>query len=271
MSGLVPAYQRVPEAYARECLFSVRAYLRSGTRWYAGTHPTPEERGDRMATEVIGQEEAQALAALDEAKWQIAVARDTGDVDGLLAWQQRAAAAQYFFQRQSDAQAVANDAGDIKVRAEAALGRLDTQMSPRPGRRGANDQLPDPPPLAHLHTERRAMWRALGQLTDVQLENVIEQVRADPDRGVTTSRAVRLAKELLPRERSVAWHRRSIDRYLAELRKVNSALLVVRERTATAMVAAEDRDRRAVERQLAAVAELVAEIQAVADGHKRGR
>lgn len=155
------------------------------------------------STEVLPPEEVQAIAALDEAKRQIDIARSNEDVDTLLEWADRAAAVQHYIRRREEARELADNAGELKVRAEAALGKLDLAARPERGRPKKEDEgeEPAPPaPLADFENNRRTMFRTLGKLDSSQLDSVVDGLRSDDDGGVTTSRAVRAARELLPIE-----------------------------------------------------------------------
>lgn len=160
--------------------------------------------------EVLPPEEAAALAALDEAKRAIQVALANEDVESLLEMRDRVAAAQHYFRRREEARELADNAGELKVRAEAALGRLDLAVAPRPGRRKAEEVTEDGDgedepapvsPLADFQPNRRSMFRTLGRLEHGQLDEVVVSLRSDEDeRGVTTARAVKVARDLLPHD-----------------------------------------------------------------------
>ena len=157
-----------------------------------------------QSTDVLPQEEANAIAALDEAKRQIDIARANEDIDTLLEWQDRAAAVQHYIRRRDEARELADNAGEIKVRAEAALGKLDLAVSPGRGRRAAaeDDAEPEEAPLASLQPNRRSAYRVLGKLSGNELDEVVGRLRADEesDKGVTTARAVHEARGMLPKE-----------------------------------------------------------------------
>src|SRR5207245_9530469 len=128
---------------------------------------THQPKGRHMATsqDVLPREEAQAIAALDEAKRQIDIARSKQDVDALMEWRDRAAAVQHYIKRRNEARDLADNAGELKVRAEAALGKLDLAVAPRRGRKPAkeeeatNGDEPTLAPLADFQPNRRAMFR----------------------------------------------------------------------------------------------------------------
>ena len=120
-------------------------------------------------------EDAQALAALDEAKRQIDVARAMGDTEKLLEVRDTMAAFQHYWKLREDARDIVDSAGEVKVRAEAALGKLDLAAAPsnRGGRRTKpedEDEEVVVPPLADFQPNRRAMFRTLGKLESGQLD-----------------------------------------------------------------------------------------------------
>lgn len=163
-----------------------------------------------MATqELLPPKEAAALAAISEGRAAIEVALANEDVEGLLEMRDQASAAQYYLRKREDARELYNNAGELKVRAEAALGRIDLVAAPavRGGPRKKvevpeGEEAPEvtPAPLADFQANRRSMFRTLGRLEDEQLDTVVHRLREDEttEGGVTTARAVRVAKEVLP-------------------------------------------------------------------------
>jgi hypothetical protein len=153
------------------------------------------------STDVLPAEEAAAIAALDEAKRQIDIARASEDVDALLEWRDKAAAVQHYIKKRDEARELADNAGELKVRAEAALGKIDLAVSPGRGRRKAEDDKPaEIAPLADFQPNTRSMFRTLGRLEESQLDDVVDKLRAEDDGGVTTARAVREARTFIPPE-----------------------------------------------------------------------
>lgn len=146
-----------------------------------------------MNAELVPLADARALAAIDEARRLIAEARAAGDADTLRDWRDKAAAVQHYARTRDDAAALAADAGEIKVRAEAALGRIDAEVHPHGGDHQAWDAQAWAPDVA---TDTRAAWRRLGRLDDDQLDEVVSTLRADESGGVTTAAAARLARKL---------------------------------------------------------------------------
>jgi hypothetical protein len=153
--------------------------------------------------DVLPAEEAAAIAALDEAKRQIDIARASEDVDSLLEWRDRAAAVQHYIRKRDEARELADNAGELKVRAEAALGKLDLAVSPGRGRpkKGEDSDTPEAAaPLADFQPNTRSMFRTLGKLEESQLDAVVDKLRTEEDGGVTTARAVKEARSYVPVE-----------------------------------------------------------------------
>jgi N6-adenosine-specific RNA methylase IME4 len=172
---------------------------------------TPREaKAEREpAEELVPLADARALAALDEARHAIALARQQGDVDTLREWRDRADAIQHYAKRRDGAQQTANDAGEVKVRAERALGQLDRELAPahRPEKSSQSEGFSAP--LANLPSESRASWRKLGALEDDQFEELIAQARGNEDSGVTTSQLVRAVKDRERQDRTAAKRERT--------------------------------------------------------------
>jgi hypothetical protein len=204
--------------------------------------------------------EAQAIAALDEAKRAIAVAMANEDVDALLEWRDRAQAVQHYLTRRSEAKEIADNAGEVKVRAEAALGKLDLAASPGRGRpKGEDDkdkdEEPAPAPLAEFEGHRRSMFRTLGRLDNPQLDTVVTGLRSEDDGGITTSRAVRAAREILPKEEKESApgkptkeaRREVVADYVGHLRALDTetSTLVRMARKMVPMATANERSRMA--------------------------
>jgi N6-adenosine-specific RNA methylase IME4 len=144
------------------------------------------------ANALVPASEAQALAALDEARRQIGLAKASGDVDALKEWRDRAAAVQHYARQRAGAKDIANDAGEVKVRAEAALGALDEAMAPRG--RPAKDSAAEGFLAGEVAPETRAAWRKLGKLDEPTLDGYIERAREDEQTGVSTARIADLIK-----------------------------------------------------------------------------
>jgi hypothetical protein len=148
-------------------------------------------------SDLLPPQEAQAVAALDEARRAIERARDIGDVHALLEWRDRAAAVLHYVRRRDEARAIADDAGEVKLRAERAIGELDRVDRPhgvRADRRGSASE----PLELDVAKATRASWRKLGALEHGTFDELVVRLRDDEQGGVTTSRAVRLARELVP-------------------------------------------------------------------------
>jgi hypothetical protein len=81
-------------------------------------------------------------------------------------------------------QDAANDAGEVKVRAEAALGAIDREANPVGVHRQRDTPTVTQPEVSPT---TRAAWRKLGALQDDQLDAAITKARQDENRGVTTT------------------------------------------------------------------------------------
>jgi hypothetical protein len=141
------------------------------------------------------------LASLDEARQAIGEARAAQDSESLHDWRDQAEAIQRFHSRRHAAREIADDAGEIRLRCEAALGQIDAEVAPahRPSRKSSATGIlqgaqptaeSSSPPLAHVRSETRAAWRKLAQLNG-NLDGLIDRLRADEDGGVTTTHAIR--------------------------------------------------------------------------------
>ncbi|NBW17854.1 MAG: hypothetical protein EBR82_58745 [Caulobacteraceae bacterium] len=145
---------------------------------------------------LVGSKEGQSLVELDEAKRHIALARDMAMAEELHEWRDRAAAMAHYARMRGDSHEAANQAAEIKVRAEAALGALDSEARPTSvGRRGHGmGSVAEPIPELGVGKETRANWRKLGALEDDQLDKVIEQVKAADD-TISTAAVVKVAEK----------------------------------------------------------------------------
>jgi hypothetical protein len=150
-------------------------------------------------TDVLPPREAQTLAALDQAREAIELARQSGDVDTLLELRDRAAAVQHYQRRRDGAREVADSAGEIKVRAEAALGHIDWEANPPHS--GGRGKTATADVVVSTQPNTRASWRALGRLAPEQLDAVVALLRTGDGGGVTTTRAMRIAREVAPGRR----------------------------------------------------------------------
>lgn len=140
------------------------------------------------ANAIVPASEARAIAALDEARRQIGLARRSGDVNALKEWRDRAAAVQHYARQRAGAKEIANDAGEVKVRAEAALGAIDGEINP-PSRGVAS---PPEATIIEAAAATRAAWRKLGTLEEQQLDEYIERAREDEQAGVSTAQIAKL-------------------------------------------------------------------------------
>lgn len=154
-------------------------------------------------SELVTTGEGQSLIELDEAKRHIALARQMAAAEDLHEWRDRAAAMLHYSKMRGDSQEAANQAAEIKVRAEAALGALDAQARPASvGRKGAQMGSSSEPIFPELDVAKgtRANWRKLGQLEEAKLDEVIATVR-ELDDTISTAAVVReVKKETLARQ-----------------------------------------------------------------------
>lgn len=126
------------------------------------------------------------LEPLDEAKHLIARAVADDDTDTLFELRARASAVE-LYARRADAREVANDSGEIKVRSEAGLGKIDRKLAPHGVKqefRGTGTL--EPPPLENVHQDTRAAWRKLAVLPDGAFDERVAALRADENAGVST-------------------------------------------------------------------------------------
>lgn len=129
---------------------------------------------------------ASALDLIHEAKSVIARAIAESDTDTLFDLRSRASAYELKYQRDG-ARETANDAGEVKVRAERGLGQIDAEIAPH----GVNQEFREvgtPAPLSGVHQDTRAAWRKLGTLSDPEFERRLNAARSDENAGVSTTR-----------------------------------------------------------------------------------
>lgn len=142
------------------------------------------------AAALVPAAEARSVVALDEARAAIAVARQTGDAGALREWRDRAAAVQHYARMRDDGRHAANEAGEIKVRAERALGQLDAEGRQHGGSRKQDGGAP----ILTVEGHTRAAWRKLGALDEPEFEALVERAREDQNAGVSTASLVRLVR-----------------------------------------------------------------------------
>ena len=118
---------------------------------------------------VMPKTEADAIAALDEVRRELDIAKQTGDVETLHEWRDRAAAVQHYQRMRDGGEQAADDAGEVKVRAEAALGALDREANPD-GAGGRGKTASKVEGVSDAHPRDRAKWRKLGKLPDDELD-----------------------------------------------------------------------------------------------------
>lgn len=128
----------------------------------------------------------QALAPVAVAKALIARWVVEGDADALHELRHRASAYELFNQR-SGARDLANDAGEIKVRAERGLAQIDIQLAPRSVKREFRETKTHPP-LEDFNPVTRADLRRLGTLSENEFERRLLAAKDDELAGVSTTR-----------------------------------------------------------------------------------
>lgn len=122
-----------------------------------------------------------AVAKALIARWVV-----EGDADALHELRNRSRAYELFNDR-SGARELANEAGEIKVRAERGLAQIDIRVAPR----GVTKELrgdSTPPPLAEFNEHTRAELRRLGSLSTKDFERRIAAAKSDELAGVSTTR-----------------------------------------------------------------------------------
>ena len=146
-----------------------------------------------MTGDLLPVDQAQALAWLDETRRQIARAEDVRDIDFLADLRNGAGAAQLYYRRRGS-QKHANVAGEVKVRCERSLGRIDVDEFPHGGNRRSEDfQEGSYPPLekrAGVSEDTLKAWRKIGKVGDARFEEFVGWAWEDEDSGVTTARLI---------------------------------------------------------------------------------
>ncbi|MBO0865145.1 MAG: hypothetical protein J2P16_08755 [Mycobacterium sp.] len=109
------------------------------------------------------------------------------NVEALLELRRRADAVGLYHRRR-DARETANDAGEIKVRAERGLGQIDEKANPHGGdRRSPEVSSSVRTELELVDHQTRAVWRHFGKLRDEIFDDLVSRARADESGGVTTA------------------------------------------------------------------------------------
>jgi hypothetical protein len=187
-------------------------------------------------SELVAANEGQSLVELDEAKRHIALARDMAMAEELHEWRDRAAAMAHYAKMRGDSQEAANQAAEIKVRAEAALGALDREANPQGvavhQRKGSAGE----PLELGVGKETRSKWRKLGALDEGQLDQVIEQVK-EADDTISTAAVVKVVEKQTKAEK--AQNLAAQAEKFAEERAAEEATRTPAEQAAAAQVVAE--------------------------------
>jgi hypothetical protein len=145
----------------------------------------PEEPGAELARLVS----AEGPALLDAARLYIARAVLDGDAEALAELRRQARGVEVYYSTREAARGLANDYGEVKVRAERALGQMDTEANPR-GRPPA-DKVPPPRNFIDVHHDTRAAWRKLAELPEEVFDRFLAAAREDQEGGVSTTRILR--------------------------------------------------------------------------------
>lgn len=129
------------------------------------------------------------LEPIEIARAVIARAVADQDTDALLELRARAEP-MALYHRRAGAKLNADEAGEIKVRAERGLGQIDRETNPH----GRNQWSSGGAELLDVNHDTRAAWRKIGALADARFDAFIEIARADEEAGVSTERLIRLIR-----------------------------------------------------------------------------
>ncbi len=141
-----------------------------------------EEQSTGLTTTETG------LEPLDQARAVIAKAIAERDTDTLIELRHRASAVE-LYQTRSGSREIANDAGEIKVRAERGLGQIDATERPRG--RPKKIHPPGSFPGLNVHQDTRAAWRKLAtKISPERFDEFIGWARADENSGVSTAQLI---------------------------------------------------------------------------------
>ena len=136
-------------------------------------------------TELVARDDGQ-LEPIEQARAIIAKAIADRDVATLSELRHRASAIE-LYQTRSGSRDIANDAGEIKVRAERGLGQIDAANHPK----GRPKKVPQVEPFpGDVRRETRAAWRKLGKISDERFDQFITWARDDEDSGISTAQLI---------------------------------------------------------------------------------
>jgi DNA N-6-adenine-methyltransferase (Dam) len=142
--------------------------------------------------DLVAPHDAQ-LEPIEYAKELIARAVWEQDSAALVELRGRASAFE-LYHRRAGARDLANDAGEIKVRAEAGLGAIDRQLAPH----GVKQEFRPPgtldPPLEDVHHDTRAAWRKVSTIDDDTLAGYLAQIRANENAAISTATVIGIAR-----------------------------------------------------------------------------
>lgn len=144
-----------------------------------------EPRDQQSSIELV----ARARAFIDKAV-------QDGDIEALMQLREKAAGYESYyanFARREAARERVNEYGEVKVRAERALGYADLKASPHGGNR-KGDQVPPPRNLIQIHKDTRAAWRKLAMVANDRFDELVKQARDDEAAGVSTARLIQILR-----------------------------------------------------------------------------
>lgn len=147
-----------------------------------------------LSTEIVPIQTS-GLPVLEEALRLIARALAEEDVPTLVNMRNGAMAYETYFKRREGGRAAANDAGEIKVTAERALGQLDSKAHPHGNSRDGRDhRVSSGIPELTINHDTRAAWRKLGELVEARFKELVALARKDQEAGVSTAQLIRMMR-----------------------------------------------------------------------------
>jgi hypothetical protein len=145
-----------------------------------------------MTGEVVPARPA-PLPPLDVARALIERAQFDEDTDYLLDLRAQARAVGQLLRDRGDAKERADDAGEIKVRAERAIGQLDRMKRPHGTNRFTGRVAGTRNSTVNAHA--RADWRnRLAPVSDGRFDDLVKEARADEHAGVSTARLIQIIR-----------------------------------------------------------------------------
>jgi hypothetical protein len=132
---------------------------------------------------------AEGPALLAAARLYIARAVLDGDAEALAELRRKGRTAEAYWAHREVTRGLANDYGEVKVRAERGLGQIDTEANPR-GRPPAGKVQP-PLNFIDVNHDTRAGWRKLAAMPEEEFDRYLADARQDQESGVSTARILR--------------------------------------------------------------------------------